>query len=284
MNINNIINYFVSCPLISSMQSVCLSLGGLLKLPLLRYATIKYANIFSGNNNSLTNRNTSICFPNYYCGKYPSLSKAVAGIMEQPYKNLDLNFINIIQYNVRYRDYLREYGDEQLIKLLLSEAPMLKELPVEMEEFHSRLKRLEVVASYDIQCYHIEDTFEVLGRKIHGLKELHSRTEIYAGEYSTEPHVWRGKEYAESHDGLHVGQLYMSYPKFDSYDWADDRSYQNIIIRDCPVTEEDMKALYNMPSGCNAIRVHEHIPDAMLPILYYQGDGKYMFLATKKWP
>jgi len=35
-------------------------------------------------------------------------------------------------------------------------------------------------------------------------------------------------------------------------------------------------------SAGNALRVHERIPNHILPIVYYHGEGKYMLLAKKK--
>lgn len=70
--------------------------------------------------------------------------------------------------------------------------------------------------------------------------------------------------------------------EFDSSVWGDDRTYQNYIIRDHPIGNVEMIRFHDLPSGSNAIRVYEHIPTSMLPMVYYSGDGNYMLVATKK--
>ena len=39
---------------------------------------------------------------------------------------------------------------------------------------------------------------------------------------------------------------------------------------------------YKVGHRMNYCMVHENIPDHLLPMLYYYGDGDYMILATKK--
>ena len=81
---------------------------------------------------------------------------------------------------------------------------------------------------------------------------------------------------------VHIGHFYESYPVFDSYDLADDRTYQNYIFCATPITENDMKDAFKNFHGFNFSMVHENMPEENLPILYYRGDGKYMLLATAK--
>ena len=185
-------------------------------------------------------------------------------------------------FNIRYRDFLRDNGVDALAELLMDEAPVLKG----NEKVVVRLKRdLESegkLADYDIQCYNINDTFTVFGKEVHGLKDLLLHSEIYLDEHSFNPHAWFPKEPVDDWNGLHVGHMYHSYPRFDSYDDADDRTYQNYLIRTRPVSEEEMMELAESPSGMNCQRVHERIPEHLLPVLYYSGDGNKMLLATSK--
>ena len=227
-------------------------------------------------------KSTKICFPYYAGGDYPDLDSAVRALQAGK-SSLRYHMDDIVQYNVHYRDYLHEHGNEALMELMLSEAPTLKDSPDDVEYLRCRLKdKLKTVATYDIQCYNINDTFEVLGKKVHGLEQLQECSEAFVGEYRSKPDVWHPSEARPTIDGLHVGQMYMSYPKFDSSDWGDDRTYQNYIIRDHPISNSEMIRLHALPSGSNAIRVHEHIPESMLPMVYYEGDGNYMLVATKK--
>ncbi|MBR6446599.1 MAG: hypothetical protein IKS94_09345 [Prevotella sp.] len=231
--------------------------------------------------NESSNESTKICVPNYDGKWYPDLDSAVRALQAVT-KSLNYELRGIVQYNVRYRDYLREHGNEALVELMLSEAPTLKESPEDVKYLRYWLKNdLEEVAAYDIQCYNINDTIELFGKEIHGLNQLLKCTEVFMKDES-DPRPWLPKNPRPKIDGLHIGQMYMSYPKFDSYDSGDDREYQNYIIRDHPISENEMKKLYDLPSGSNAIRVHEYIPESMLPVVYYEGTGNYMLVANKK--
>lgn len=71
----------------------------------------------------------AICFPHHDNGEYDSLEAAVVSLSTQPYNALYLCLRTIIEYNIRYRDYLRSHGHQALIEQLLVEAPTLKEWP-----------------------------------------------------------------------------------------------------------------------------------------------------------
>lgn len=227
-------------------------------------------------------KSTKICFPYYAGGDYPDLDSAVRALQAGK-SSLRYHLDDIVQYNVRYRDYLHEHGNEALVELMLSEAPTLKDSPDDVEYLRCWLKdKLKAVATYDIQCYNINDTFSVFGKEIHGLEQLRKSAEVSLYESSSKPNVSRSSKSSDTIEGLYVGEMYMSYPKFDSYDWGDDRTYQNYIIRNRPISDGEMLKLHSLPSGMNYIRVHEHIPESMLPMVYYSGDGNYMLVATKK--
>ena len=230
--------------------------------------------------NESSSESTKICVPNYDAKWYPDLDCAVRALQAVE-KSLKYVLRGIVQYNVRYRDYLREHGSEALVELMLSEAPTLKESPEDVKYLRYWLtNRLHAVAAYDIQCYNINDTIELFGKEIHGLGQLLECTEVFMKDDS-DSKLWLPKNPRPKIDGLHIGQMYESYPKFDSYDWGDNREYQNYIIRTHPISEDEMKKLYDLPSGSNAIRVHEHIPESMLPVVYYEGDGDRMLVATR---
>ena len=83
---------------------------------------------------------------------------------------------------------------------------------------------------------------------------------------------------------VHVGELWMSYPCFDSSDFLyenlyENRTYQNYILRERPITFEDMERLRKLPSGMNAQRLSPSVPEDMLPMVYYVGDGDTMMVA-----
>ena len=43
-----------------------------------------------------------------------------------------------------------------------------------------------------------------------------------------------------------------------------------------------MLELMTVKTFDNRQRVHEHLPKHLLPVLYYEGDGRYALLATAK--
>ena len=123
----------------------------------------------------------------------------------------------------------------------------------------------------------IHDDVEILGQVFHGLQDISAYVEMSQSVGSSckpsvrEP-VKKGR--------VHVGELWMSYPCFDSSDFLyENRTYQNYILRERPITFEDMERLRNLPSGINAQRLSSSVPEDMLPMVYYVGDGDTMMVA-----
>ena len=123
----------------------------------------------------------------------------------------------------------------------------------------------------------IHDDVEILGQVFHGLQDISAHVEMSQSVGSSckpsvrEP-VKKGR--------VHVGELWMSYPCFDSSDFLyENRTYQNYILRERPITFEDMERLRNLPSGINAQRLSPSVPEDMLPMVYYVGDGDTMMVA-----
>ena len=219
-----------------------------------------------------------ICIPMHNCPKYSSFAEYVTKEKELNPYYFHYSLDETIIYNVKYRNILREKGADELISMLLKEAPVLATDGKSVDYLRSHLP--EKLADYDIQCYHIEDSFKVFGKELHGLKEVQQRSEIFAGEHYSDLDVWTPEDYKHGKDDIHIGHMYQSYPQFDSYDACEDRSYQNYIFRTHLITKNDMRRLSELSSRSNAQRVHEDIPISMLPMLYYPGDGEYMLLAT----
>ena len=190
---------------------------------------------------------------------------------------------DIMQYNIRYRDYLREHGIDELVELMLREAPTLRQDKKTVMEIYERFERMGGIADYDIQCYDIMKPIPVLDKELPFSTIGGKNVEWFLGESRLgEPDPWRNKQAIENEFGLHLGQVYDSYPRFDSSDWSDDRSYQNYIIRTSPIRKKEMLELMNVEALGNRQRVHEHLPKHLLPVLYYVGDGRYALLATAK--
>ena len=123
----------------------------------------------------------------------------------------------------------------------------------------------------------IHDDVKILGHVFHGLEDIQKYVEIskcdrgISDAYKCEPDK-KGK--------VHVGELWMRYPCFDSSDFMyENRSYQNFIFRDRPVTSSDLRRLEQLPAQMNAKRLDPSVPEDMLPMAYYVGDGDIMWIA-----
>lgn len=185
---------------------------------------------------------------------------------------------DMVQYNRCFRDYLRKYGVEELIRFLVKEMPELKKSEFALQylkEWTSRNK----LADYNIQCYHVKDKITILDHEFKGLEDIQNHCIMVGRESLQNLRCWHREARTEYSD-IHIGELYDDYPSFDSYDSCDNRTYQNYIFRTSPIAEEDMKEVFKIPHNFNFCMVHEHIPKECLPILYYSGEGEYMLLAT----
>lgn len=229
--------------------------------------------------NTVSNK-MNIVFPRYRGGVYETLTDAVLSLME----NEDTFHLgDIMQYNIRYRDYLREHGIDKLVEQMLREAPMLRQDEKAVMEIYERFERMGEIADYDIQCYDITKPIPVLGKEFPFSTIGGKNVEWFLSESRLgEPNPWRNEHAVENEFGLHLGQVYENYPRFDSSDWSDDRSYQNYIIRTAPIRKKEMLELLKVETLGNSLRVHEHLPQHLLPVLYYEGDGRYALLATAK--
>lgn len=222
----------------------------------------------------------NIVFPRYRGGEYETLGDAVQSLIE----NEDTFHLgDIMQYNIRYRDYLREHGIDNLVELMQREAPTFRQDKKAVMEIYKRFERMGGIADYDIQCYDITKPIPVLGKELPFSTIGGKNVEWFLSESRLgEPEPWRNEHAIQNEFGLHLGQVYENYPRFDSSDWSDDRSYQNYIIRTSPVKKREMVELQKVDALGNSLRTHEHMPEHLLPMLYYEGDGRYALLATRK--
>lgn len=222
-----------------------------------------------------------ICFPHHSRGIFGSVSEAYSTLKEISHGWSDYMFPEIVQYNVFYRDYLRANGMDALIELIIEEAPELGNERGTLNYLRSWWSQQKRIADYDIQCYHINDSITVLGHHFNGLEDVMTHCMIFGrasffGIDCFKPSV------VDEYSDIHIGELYENYPKFDSFDSGDDRAYHNFIFRTNPISEREMKKVFNIPHKSNFCMVHENIPFDCLPVLYYVGDGDYMLLASEK--
>ncbi len=223
-----------------------------------------------------------ICFPNYEHRHFNSLQKAYRYFMYVKYCDFSYLIANIIQYNICYRDYLREYGIELLIEKLCDEAPELNNDSNTIDCLRKWWNDCgSCIAEYDIQCYHIQDEITILGHTFNGLNDIIKHCEMTCKE-GLPGMIYCSPLERKKQADIHVGEIYERYPIFDSSDLKDRRAFRNFIFRHSPICEMDMRDALTIPHRCNFCMVNESIPHDMLPILYYKGDGEHMLLATGK--
>ena len=220
-----------------------------------------------------------ICFPHYSQGEFDSLKEAILTLSKNGYWSYFLR--DIVQYNICYRDHLRQFGIDSLVDRLTEEVPELKDNKDALDSLYKWWKRAGLLADYDIQCHNIADTVSILGHTFNGLKDIISHCGISGRIQPSVLGYFVNEKNSEESD-IYVGEIYESYPIFDSYDVGDNRTYQNYIFRPHPITENDMGEASQNFYESNFCMVHEYIPHKQLPLLYYKGDGNYMLLATSK--
>lgn len=224
---------------------------------------------------------SKICFPHHTRGEFASLKDAVQKLKKMKSGWSWFTLVKIVQYNICYRDHLREFGIQSLADRLIEEAPELKDDKAALDYLYEWRQEEEHIADYDIQCYNIKDDITILGHTFHGLKDIKAHREIVGREYYSGFECFT-PEKTDRYNDIHIGLISEHYPIFDHYDIGDNRSYQNYIFRNKPITENDMREAFQIPHTSDFRMVHENIPQELLPILYYFGDGNYMFLATSK--
>ncbi len=125
----------------------------------------------------------------------------------------------------------------------------------------------------------ITDDIIILGHVFHGLEDIKKHVEMSL--YKSWSRGAANERKPESECDVHVGEMWMPYPCFDSEDFANEnRSYQNLIFRQRPITQDDMRNLSELPAKGNECRIAENVPVDMLPMVYYVGDGDTLLLAA----
>lgn len=225
-----------------------------------------------------------VYFPCYGKCEFWSLKEALNFVHEMR-GEFSVYIAKIVMYNIRFRDCLRKEGIDGVIKMLISEA---SEVALESDALDYLRKiwkdRMEEhIASYDIQCLPKDGWIMIEDCLFDGLDDINSQTEIYGNLRSLHRSWYTHDGYKRNPVELHIGNVWESYPMFDSSDASDDRSYNNYVFSKVPLTEEMMEQYCNQVSArIDSCMVHEHIPEALLPILYYNGDSDYVLLATAK--
>lgn len=134
-----------------------------------------------------------------------------------------------------------------------------------------------------IQIKHFgkNDDFTLLGNTFHGIGDLEAYIELSTYDTSSSfPISDVDKKNPKKTGNVHVGELWAPYPRFDDDD-AENRYFRNFLVRKHPITEDDMRRLFNLPRQDNNKRITDNIPDDMLPIVYYD-DEHEVIIAVKQ--
>lgn len=225
-----------------------------------------------------------VCFPCYGGCEFGSLEEAV-NYVQNRHGGLYVYIDKIVMYNIRFRDCLREHGIEGVIKMMIDEAPAIAQDTEALEALRSRWtgRMHEHIADYDIQCLPKDSRMRIDRCWYNGLEDIEAQVEM-SGNPKHSFFRWnRREEYKPDPLRLHVGNIWESYPMFDSSDASDGRSYNNYVFAKTPLVDKMME-LYccRIDTHFNFCMVHEDIPVDLLPILYYDGDSDCVLLATAK--
>lgn len=195
-----------------------------------------------------------------------------------------MDLISSVRYDGLYRKIYREKGIEAMLEMVYYDSiDSLSE--EEMQELRKAIEDY-AMGSYKIQVYSINQPITILGHTFSGLNDIIRHIELSSSNRRFSKGLWCTVPLQFRETGgyadIHIGELYEKYPCFDAEDYANEnRYYQNFIFRKQPVTQGDLEALYDLPQSTNFCKVTEQIPEDILPILYYKGEGSTMLLATK---
>jgi len=228
--------------------------------------------------------NKKVYFPCYGECEFESLEEAV-NYVQQMSGGLSVYIDEMVMYNIRFRDCLRTHGIEGVIKMLIEEAPAVAQDTKALDylRFKWTDRMNEHIADYDIQCLPKDNSMCINDCRFEGLKDIEAHVEMSGNPRHRFAGWSRREEYKRSLTRLHVGNIWESYPMFDSSDACDGRSYNNYVFSSNPLVEEMMDTYCSQVSArSNFCMVLEEIPPMLLPILYYDGDSDCVLLATAK--
>ena len=131
---------------------------------------------------------------------------------------------------------------------------------------------------HKILTYSIYDDVRILGHVFHGLEDIHNNVEMSMSDGSS---LGPSKRETQKKGEVHVGELWMKYPCFDSSDYMyENRYYQNYIFRKRPISASDIKNLEQLPTHGNSKRLSLSVPEDMLPMAFYNGEGDTFLVLT----
>ena len=152
----------------------------------------------------------NVCFPCYRRCEFSSLKEAVDFVLQKP-GGLSVYIAEIVMYNIRFRDCLREKGVEGVIKMLIHEAPAIAADTKALEKLKGKWSdgTKKRIADYDIRCMPKNNRFRVCGCWFDGLDDVDAQVEMSGNPRHTF-RKWYSRE-VHNHNlaGLHIGNIWV---------------------------------------------------------------------------
>lgn len=209
--------------------------------------------------------------------EFPSLKEVMGAI---PSNNQDWYYgyvlSEIVQYNLFYRNFLKQNGYRALKRRIREEWPEFKNNKGANQILDTWWKGLERrLGDYDMFYQRLDSPIEIFGHRYNGLSDIKS----YVSRKSRLSYDgWCHFELSEGY----VGEVYEAFPYYDPSEPDNDTgTFQNYFFRKDVVSEEDMKAVMALKPDFNYCLVNEKLPDELLPMIYYDGEDDYMLVAMK---
>lgn len=223
-----------------------------------------------------------IYFPHMIKGDFNNLRGAYRTLHQPNYGWDERQLIDIVQYNICFRDYLRKNGVKNLVDMMCENLPELVQDEASLKSLYGWTVKTPL-ADYDVQCYLTNAEINILGHVYCGIDDIRRSVELECRIGVGNELNFRRHNNSRIFGEVHVGLFSKAYPIFDYFDIGDDRTFQNYIFSRDSLSEVVMRKVYDTtPKDANTQMVHERIPEENLPILWYQGDGRYMILASAK--
>ena len=220
----------------------------------------------------------SICY-----GYYDSV-KAKFNSLKEAYEYLKSNqewnrftLSNIVYWNVKYRDYLRTSGVENVIAYLISEVPELATELRALEQLRNDYAR-KGIANYDVQLVSVHDKIRLQSHTFSGIEDIESACECEAtSDFET---VVCGLNKAKA-ENIHIANIYESYLTYvSSEDDYESRRRNLFMFSSAPL--ESKEDIMNYISGKSTNLHEEELDESLLPAVYHNSSYDYMLVATKE--
>lgn len=199
---------------------------------------------------------------------------------------LDNLIVKAVTYNKQYRKVYMNSGLDALIKKIVHDAPSLATKENVLNSIREKLAA-NGIGRYNITCFSTNAPIRVEGHTFVGFDDIvkHVTCDTYWPSDSqsyTDKDIRRIKPLEEDIKGMEILEIYEKYPCFDIYDSINEnRFYQNFFFSKKPFTAETVSKISKLPTYSNYCLCTEQIPEELLPMIYYCGEGEVLIMASK---